>query len=356
MHYLLRVCSLLAIVFLFQLATSTYGFISDDESAKSTAANATENRRNSETNPSSRLIMNDVDFDVEFAEKYVDYNLLSGDNLVAPVFNTEALALLNDGKFDDAIAKLQQKIKNYLAFRTAWGTVSPKVKSQGKPAALQEDELIPLSRYVHLLGLAFELKKDYYNATNAYRLVFDSNPKDWEWTEARLRYERGRSDPWEADQSFCMVCNIIRRYNLSAKVIDEAIEYAKEEETRWKSNPPEGYEPIFLLHHAQGNQVLDALELYKIRLWCARFVCPNLLYKYRIRDGQFTSDGRAETVRLIRDSYDSFMIFMEEEYAKAMEDGHENVLSMELRDRSEGEKESFTIVMAILRKIKELPY
>ena len=371
MHYLLRVCSLLAIVSLFQLATSTYGFISDDENAKSTAANATENRRNSETNPSSRLIMNDVDFDVEFAKKYVDYNALTDDLLVTPVsnrqkidFNARVLALLNDGEIDEAIASLEQKINEYLSLRSPWGTLKPEVKANQAFTRLPNEDK-PLSRYVYLLGLAFELKGNYEEASRAYRHVFDANQRDLAWTWARLDYKRSldhndESSLLNAQYAFSAVCSIIQnRYNLPYEDVIEALEYVNTEEAKWKIGPPSKYiTPIFLRFPDENQSAwFNALGLYRIRIWCARFICPNLLYKHRIRDNRFTKEeGRVESVQLIRDSYDAFMIFMEEVYAKAMEDGDERSLSGELKNRSKEHKERFTATMAILHKIKELPY
>ncbi len=101
---------------------------------------------------------------------------------------------------------------------------------------------------------------------------------------------------------------------------------------------------------------VEAVELYRIRDWCARFICPNLVYKKLSLSSESTKQERVESVKFIRECYAQFMDFMEQEYEKMMAD--EGVALSFQRNRfiSNSVKDKFAEPMTLLRKIKELPY
>lgn len=103
---------------------------------------------------------------------------------------------------------------------------------------------------------------------------------------------------------------------------------------------------------------MDALALYRIRLWCAQFVNPNILYQDRIQDGKFLDSGNAKTVELIRESYATFMEFMEKEYSKIVEYDklHEESPMLKGTGTVGGKNYRYKNAMVVLRKIQELPY
>ncbi len=295
----------------------------------------------------------DEEFDVSFVEEYLDYVFLVEDRLNVSEFHMNTLILLDNGEFEIAISRVKEKIQEFLSDDQAPWNIE-------KPMGWKSDKGIPyiylgypLSKYLQLLALGYELNGDYYEANKLYDVVYGANEKALAWTNARILYEKN-----QYDSSFSTICFIIQRhYALSNLDIDSVVEKVRLTEHRKVgdnvvSNKMLGF-PVDL---NDGKSIdIESQEAYRLRDWCARFTYPNLVYKGRTSLNANAKE-RVATVALIREGYNQFLDFMESEYEKAMRDGDERNLSFNLWDCSKETKEQFTRSMEILRKIKDLPY
>ena len=327
------------------------------------------------------------DFDEDFIEHFIDYRLLVEDRLDFGSFNNESLKfineikdpeavsninkfldrrifyndtlrLLNEEKYSVAISRTKDAIKNYLNEKTPpnrppWEEDMPIERKHG--SVLPVKYPIFFERYVHLLGLAYELNGDFEKADKSYDIVYGTNEIALNWTKARLLYERNNRR-----RSFVVVCGIIQSYyNLTPQSVDDVIERVKSIELKWKNNQNDsiyvrGGLPVDL--NERKFRDVEAVELYRIRDWCARFICPNLVYKKLSLSSESTRQERVESVRFIRECYAQFMDFMEQEYELMMADEDVAVSFQRNRFTSNSVKDEFADAMTLLRKIKELPY
>lgn len=347
----------------------------------------------------------EANFDEDFIKRYVDYRYLVEDRLDVGSYNhktlsdllsrfdkksiqsqailslfkellssrsipNETLTLLNNGQYSEAELKAKIFIKKYLnhelhSSNPPWDDKEPVERSKNTAPMFKYS--VNICVYAQLLGLAYELSGDYFNADKCYEIVYGSNELARAWTRSRLGYKQ--KDSMQRG-TFTEICGIIRRYyKLTPEDVDSVVEKIKTTERQWKENPntdimidcgvPVG------LNEGQLRDV-DAVELYRIRDWCARFICPNLVYsKLKFSPDSFgqyivTPDDlgqyRIETVKLTRECYAQFMNAMEEEYEKIRLDLSEQSNLPASRFRPPTINDDFTDVMTLLRKIKELPY
>ncbi|MBQ9372815.1 MAG: hypothetical protein IJU03_11550 [Thermoguttaceae bacterium] len=325
------------------------------------------------------------DFDEDFIEHFIDYRLLIEDRLdfesivnearinrikhtetvsnlkkyldIGKFYN-ETLKMLNEEKYSDAISRTKNAIKNYLNEKTPlnrppWEDDIPIESKRG--LALPVKYPMNLERYIQLLGLAYELSGNYNKAERSYDIVYGTNEVALNWTKARLLYERNNRR-----RSFVVVCGFLQQYyNLTPQSVDNVIERVKSAELKWKDDQDaaiyvRGGVPVDL--DEQKYRDVEAVELYRIRDWCARFICPNLVYKKLSFSSESTRQERVESVKFIRECYAQFMDFMEQEYELMMADEDVAVLFQRSRFTSNTVKDEFADAMTLLRKIKELPY
>lgn len=320
------------------------------------------------------------DFDARYAYQYVDYTWIVEDPINVGLFYINILKLLDKGEFDQAEKIVSSKIDDYLNSFTPEGTDISQNQLNDDSAFATIPNLQPMlestvydgvyCKLVQLRALILELQGKYEDALLSYRIVFGANKKMMRWTDARLFYECD-----DHELAFQQVCDIIQTfYDLSPEDVDVVVEKVKETELKRKSgaNIDTYHKGVEIELDEKRLPDFKALELYRIRELCGRFVCPNQVYKHFMYAWDEDAE-RAEAVQLIRDNYAQFMEFMEEEYHKACEpvtkSSYPLVLSKrnpyyknELRPPTDNAKAPqymkfrFRDTIELLRKIKELPY
>lgn len=302
-------------------------------------------------------------FNSEYAQ-IIDYTQLCEDRL----FPTEALSNIMQIWYfekDNTEEPLRIAKEAFKKCREKYDPWDFKAGEAYKRDPLNVDMLgncgVTYAQCAQLYGLTLELHGDYEEALMQYGLAYASNPEALKWTYARFHYHKGLHE-----RSFSEVCDAVQEYhnNLTPETVEDATrkinEYAEKiVKYRFLVSPRRfilSGSPIGRDKNSKMEQDIEILELYRIRDWCVRFICPNIIY---VNPNAYNGDGpsRRKLIKKIREDYLTFMEFIEEEYAKWNEGEYVPGKLQFIRARSQQyDINRVEDTMALLRKMKELPY
>lgn len=248
--------------------------------------------------------------------------------------------LIAKDEYEQAKKKAGELIQNLIEKNTPWNA---DIKYE---AWMESNVGFGLNQYIHIMAVAQELNGEYDKGYMSYGAVYMTNLEAFGWTDARLLYGRGRK-PF----AFTRVYMTLTEYHdLSLESIERVKQKVKETEEAFynkdkrldlfRTGIPVGRDEL-------GRLDLEALELYRIRDWCAQIVCPKLHFTYPSVWNEEIQD-RPNYVELTRKSYAEFLKFMEEEFEKYSPKGE-----LKPTKQSPGRAEQS---MEFLRKLSELPY
>ncbi len=169
--------------------------------------------------------------------------------------------------------------------------------------------------YMNDLASALELSGNRKTALRIYRALYKERitDDDYSWIEARLIYPKCRRT------SFKLICEVGEK-TYALLNIDQV--YARNSIDR-RYYDTRNYEMIM--------SATEWRRLYEIRDRCACIVCPDLHYR---------STNGFNMSKLVKESYQKFLTFMEEEYAKP---------------ENNSEPGRYRVVMECFRKLGNLP-
>lgn len=271
----------------------------------------------------------------------IDYSYLQEDRLpILTVGMYDLFKLIAKDEYEQAKKKAGELIQNLIEKNTPWNA---DIKYE---AWMESNVGFGLNQYIHIMAVAQELNGEYDKGYMSYGAVYMTNLEAFGWTDARLLYGRGRK-PF----AFTRVYMTLTEYHdLSLESIERVKQKVKETEEAFynkdkrldlfRTGIPVGRDEL-------GRLDLEALELYRIRDWCAQIVCPKLHFTYPSVWNEEIQD-RPNYVELTRKSYAEFLKFMEEEFEKYSPKGE-----LKPTKQSPGRAEQS---MEFLRKLSELPY
>ena len=277
----------------------------------------------------------------EYFDCAIDYSYLQEDQLpILTVGMRELFELIKKDEYEQAKKKAGELIQNLIEKNTPWNA---DIKYE---AWMESNVGFGLNQYIHIMAVAQELNGEYDKALMSYGAVYMTNLEAFDWTYARLLYGKGRK-PFAFNRVYM---TLTEYHNLSLESIERVKQKVKETEEAFynkdkrldlfRTGIPVGRDEL-------GRLDLEALELYRIRDWCAQIVCPKLHFTYPSVWNEERRD-RPQYVELTRKSYAEFLKFMEEEFEKYSPKGE-----LKPTKQSPGRAEQS---MEFLRKLSELPY
>ena len=300
-------------------------------------------------------------FNAEYAQ-IIDYTWLPEDRISANETLFKMMRIWRNDKenTEEPLRIAREAIAEFRKTFDIWNfEADEKYKNDPCLIDMLGNQGLGLSQLTHLLGLALELHGDYDEALTQYGLVYGANPEAMFWTRARIRYKKGL-----LSLAFINVCDAINEYHdLSPINVDSAIQKVREIDEKMVKDNFHSDRDFFQTGSPIGRDKTkmqpdpELIELYRIRDWCVRFICPNITY---LDPNAYNCDrfGRKEMIKKIRADYLAFIEFMEEEYKKWNEDEfdlkypHKSVRAK----AQQWEINRVEDAMALLRKMKELPY
>ena len=325
--FFLCVCSVIS------LYSGTDAFAQDPSSEDQANEETTDKKGEPPTEPRKRS---------EYFDCAIDYSYLPEDRLpILTVGMRELFELIAKDEYEQAKKKAEELIQKLIEENTPWNAhIHIPFYSW-----MESNVGFGLNQYIHIMAVAQELNGEYDKALMSYGAVYMTNLEAFGWTDARLRYGKGAKD-----LAFSGVFLTLTEYhNLSLESIERVKQKVKETEEAFynKDKRLVLFQTGIPVERDELNRVdFEALELYRIRDWCAQIVCPKLHFTYPSVWLEEIYD-RPQYLELTRKSYAEFLEFMEEEFEKYSEK-HKNL------DGWQGTRAKKS--MEFLRKLSELPY
>lgn len=256
-----------------------------------------------------------------------------------------------EGAIKTLRSRIDERLKNDVPWNVPWNPTD-RLRLYMRNAGLG------LNRDFQALAICLELNGDYEECVVIYSLVFGTDPETLGWIDARVAYEWRRREPLPGldvtESVFHSVVKLIQDFHdLTPTNVDNVIRKVRETEKAFAEGKASSlcYTGIPVMFDSLERRDQEAVELYRLRDWCARIVCPKLHFIYLGLYDDMPRDGeRIKLIETTRKSYEEFVDLMEEEYSKLKSSNHYLVSLENFRGRRALD------AMTLLRKMKELPY
>ena len=209
-------------------------------------------------------------FDIRFAN-IIRYRWLPEDRMdpnYVPI--REVIVLIQNGKYDEAVAKAESELEQFVQKFSPWKIKNVKDGNRTFFFLASDGYGKLLNHFSQLLGLAYEMQGDYKAAWESYGVAYGSNPRALQWTRARLYYESGLNT-----NAFELICKVFSdEYSFTPENVESVINKVKTVEDGIRKNiyPSDMDAGIPTGRNDDYFRDSEVLEMYRIRNWCVRFI------------------------------------------------------------------------------------